>query len=1131
MKNQFLDFLSSGVPVIFDGAMGTQIQKFSLPEECFQGAPGCNEILNLSSPKTIIAVHEEYLNAGVNVIETNTFGASRPKLEQYGLGAKVYEINKAAASIARQAADQYKSKQAVFVCGSMGPTGYLPSSRDESLGKITFDQLTEIFQEQAEGLLDGGVDILLIETSQDLLEARAAMIGIKRLLERKGVFVPIQVQITIDSTGRMLLGSGIDSFLGTISGIGPSVVGLNCGTGPSEILPYLKKLLELSPFPVSALPNAGVPRNVDGNAVYNMSPEDFAEALVPLVTEHGLEIVGGCCGTTPDHIAQLAKKLKGKKVARRKKPESFCWLSTSIGGIDLESAKKPLIIGERLNTQGSRKTKELVFAEDFEELSQIALEQKAAGAAVLDLCVAITEKDNEAEIMGKLVRHLSDRIETPFCIDSTDPSVLLTALKSNPGSVMLNSINLEDGGVKAEKILQLAKEFGCPVIALTIDEKGMARTVERKLSVARRLRDLACVKYGLPEHFLYIDTLVFTLATGDPESADAAVQSLEAIRRIKQEMPGVRTIMGVSNVSFGLKPGVRRILNQMLLTHAVDAGLYAAIFNPLHLEDPAKYDVKKKQLVEDLLFNKKTDALQALISHFETEESGKQKAAEPVIKEKKLSPEERLHKSILNRDRRNLSEILETLLKTSDAREILNKILLPAMAEVGEKMSKGEMILPFVLQAAEVMKEAVSILETHLSGEDSAVKGKIVLATVYGDVHDIGKNLVGSILKNQGFNIIDLGKSVPVETIVDTVRREKPDAVGLSALLVTTSRQMARCAEVLKNEGFSVPLLVGGAAINKEFAERIAKLEDGSTYPGGIFYARDAFEASRILDSLSSGNPQENRGKAEKETVEVKVNNCVEPAEPIEYGPHLEPPFWGTGDMLVWNPSNLLDTLDTERLFKAEWRGGKLDQSKYAEAVKNQFQPAFDSIKKEILDLGLLEPRGFYGFFPVITEDRKVILLDPGNFHTELASFDFPRMPRKKCRSIADYFSPDGDLIGLQVVTLGSKLGERCREYFQKEEKYSYGYFLHSLGSMVVENLAERVTSEIRHGLGLEAKTGRRYSFGYPGLPPLEEQKKLFELMGIEERLGIHLTPGFQMDPEHSTLAIFVHHPQAEYMI
>lgn len=1130
--NLYIDLLQKGVPIIFDGAFGTQIQKSNISPESFQSAPGCNEILNLTCPDKMIAIHNDYLIAGANAIETNTFGGSRAKLKEYGLQDRVYEINRAAAQNARKAVESFSTDRPLFVAGSMGPTGFLPSSKDKNLAGAGYDELANIFEEQALGLLDGGVDVFLIETSQDLLEVRAAIAGIKRLLIKKNRFVPVQVQITIDNTGRMLLGSGIESFLGAVTALSPSVIGFNCGMGPVEMLPTLKRLLELSPIPVSALPNAGMPQNIDGKAVYAMTPEDFAEVLLPVVTEIGLEVVGGCCGTNPDHIAALAKVLKGKKVARRAVRDSkSCWLSTGIGGLDLEKIKSPRIIGERLNTQGSKKTKELILEKNYDELLQVANEQSASGSALLDVCVAISEQDSEIPTMQNFVSFLSDRTVTPLCIDSTEPSVMAAALKVNPGSVMLNSINLEYDKEKARKVLSMARDFGCPVVALTIDDEGMAKTLERKIDLAKKLYDLACKEFGLPEHYLYIDPLVFTLATGDPETANAAICSLQALQKIKKEIPGVRTVMGVSNVSFGLKPKARRILNNVMLYHAAKAGLDAAIFNPLHIDNPELYEKDVLNSAEDLLFNRKTDALATFVEFFEKqtpEETSKRKTAV------ELSFQARLRNAVLFRDRRDLGNIIESLQKQMPAQDILNNVLLPAMNEVGQKMSTGEMILPFVLQAAEIMKEAVKILEPSLKGASGATKGKMVLATVFGDVHDIGKNLVGSILANQGFDIIDLGKQVPLSSIVEAVKREKPDAVGLSALLVTTSKQMAQCVEEFDKLNWNIPILIGGAAVNKEFASRIEVLQDNRSYNGGVYYAKDAFEASKILEQISAkkGNVKKSAGfKSNCQVGDTASGDGKKKGEPLEYGPHIEPPFWGTTEILVWEPQKLLDGLNKERLFKAGWGGGKLSESEYAHVKETQFEVAFNALREEILTKDLLDPRGFYGFFPVITIGEEVILIDPDDFHSELTSFHFPRMKKSGNRSIADYFCAEGDLIGVQIVTIGARLGDRCRDYFQKEDKYSYGFFLNSLGNMLVEDLAEKITVEMRRGLGLSANTGRRYSFGYPALPPLEEQKHLFDLMVIEDRLDIHLTSGFQMEPEHSTLGIFVHHPRSEFLI
>jgi len=1132
MGLKYTDFVKGEKPVVFDGAFGTQIQKANFPEEFFQSVPGCNEILNLSRPEQITSLHTEYLKAGAQVIETNTFTASRPKLFEYGLADKVYEINKAGARAACKACENFKSDIPLFVCGTMGPTGYLPSSSDPALSSITFSELADIYEEQARGLMDGGADILLIETAQDLLEVRAAVFGIKRLFAKTTKVLPFQIQITVDASGRMLLGSTIESFLGSVCSLGPSVIGINCGTGPEQMRKSIEKLLKLSPFPVSMLPNAGIPHNVNGKAEYRMKPQEFAEKIAAIVAEKGLSVTGGCCGTTPEHISALVKMLKEIKSAKRYYIGNTCWLSTGIGGLDLEKQSSPVIIGERLNAQGSRKTKEFVLAQDYDELTAIAFEQKNAGCSLLDLCVAVNEQDNEAAVMKNLVSHLSERINRPFCIDTTEPAVLEKALQSSPGSVMINSINLEHRGEKARRILKIASDFGCPVIALTIDDDGVAKTVAKKVELAKSLRELVCGEFDIQEHYLYIDPLVFTLATGEPQSADSALKSIEAIEKISELMPQVRTVMGVSNVSFGLKPKARRILNNLMLYHAAKAGLRAAIFNPLHLDDIKEYDSNIRQAAEDLLFNRNVDALSKYVQLFENVNIGSPNKS--VKNEQNLSDEQKLQNAVLNRDRRGLQQIIGNLLVNKSPDSVLNQILLPAMSEVGDRMASGDMILPFVLQAAEIMKEAVSILEPHMK-DDSKIncKGKIVLATVYGDVHDIGKNLVGSILRNQGFEIIDLGKQVPIDNVVEAVKKEKPDAVGLSALLVTTSREMAKCVEVFQNQNISIPVLVGGAAVNKKFAQRISALPGGQLYSGGVYYAKDAFEATRVLESLkNSENHKDGKNDRRKKPVNGKANrsDCKHSSKQLSYGPHIEPPFWGTGEILAWEPQNLLDTIDKEKLFKAQWGGGNLSPEQFANARLNQFEPAFKELGKQIIESQLINPHGLYGYFPVITDNELLIILDPADFHSELAAFHFPRMERSGCISLADYFKPDGDIIGIQVVTIGKKLGDKTRDLFNKDDKYSWGFFLNGIGNAIVELMADRVSAEICRGIGLQPGSGRRYSFGYAGMPSLEEQKKLFELMGVEERLNISLTSGFQMDPEHSTMGIFVHHPQAQYL-
>jgi len=1127
-NHPYIEMLKSRTPVIFDGAMGTQIQEFGVRQEDFRGHAGCNEILNLSRPDVIKEIHKSYLQAGANVIETNTFGANRTKLAEYGLGASVAKINMAAAQIGRAAVSEARCTHACLVCGTMGPTGLLLSSSGGGRKKLNFDETAALYREQAAALLDGGADILLLETMQDLLELRAAATGIRKLLDERGARVPLQAHATVDASGHMLLGSDIKAYCGAIVNLGIDVAGINCSTGPHEMKRHVQELLKLSSLPVCMMPNAGMPDNVDGKAVYSMAPGEFCDVMGPLVMEEGLGVVGGCCGTTPEHIRTLAAFLSGKKAAvRTVAPAAFC--ATGISGRDLEQEKKPIIIGERLNAQGSKKTKELVLSKNFDELYQIARSQIEKGCGLLDICVAVSERDDERDTMVGLVTFLSERVAVPFSVDSTEPAVIEAALKACPGPALINSINLEAGGRRARAVLALAKEFGCPVIALTIDDSGMAKTVAKKLEIARRIRDLACGEYLLPEHFLYLDPLTFTLATGDAESADAAKTSLEALFRIKEEMPGTRTVMGISNVSYGLSPASRRVLNNVMLHCAAQAGLDAAIFNPLHIDNVEIYGPAVREKADNLLFNRSPQALADFIALFDNKKTG---AADPNRAQEKpaFSPEEQLRDRIINRDRRDLAALINTLLAKHGPQAVLDEILLPAMALVGEKMDKGEMILPFVLQAAEVMKEALSILEPHLASRNIAQRGTIVLATVYGDVHDIGKNLVATILKNQGYRVVDLGKQVTAKDIIEAVKRENPDALGLSALLVTTSREMSVCVAALDKEGIGVPVLIGGAAVNRDFAARVSRLESGARYAGGVWYAKDAFEASKVLDGLKRKAPVALSEKPATlpETQGITVVGGAEPV-PLEHPEIVTPQFFGTSQVLRWDAQPLMSAIDTARLFKGYFGGGNLGPAAFMESSEKEFGPAFELLKKDILANNLLDAAGLYGIFPVYSDDAELFILDPEDYHSSLAEFVLPRVDRKKNRSVADYFRAEGDVIAVQIVTIGKAIDEQCRDYLTRESKYSLGFYLNALANYLTEQLANKVTAEIRRAFFIPAGRGRRYSFGYPGLPGVEEQAKLFEILSVEERLGVSLTAGFQMVPEHSTMGIFVHHPEAEY--
>lgn len=1123
------DMIETRRPIIYDGAMGTELQKAGITDADYQGHSGCVEILNLTRADIVGEVHGRYLDAGAHVIETNTFGGSRYKLAEYGLGERTEEINRAAASIARKKAGEVCGRPA-FVSGSIGPTGYLLSGGQSDTPP--FEDFVEVFSLQARALIEGGVDIILLETMQDLLELRAALIGARQVIGRAGRPICLQVQVTMDAAGHMLMGSNIDAFLGCAANYCPDIIGLNCSTGPAEMMPRIKELLQKAPCAVSMIPNAGMPENVDGNAVYTMEPAQFASSLSGMVEKLGVAVVGGCCGTSPSHIGALVTALRGKTVAERKVADPVPHIGTGISGTTLQRQGTPFIIGERLNTQGSRKTKELVLANAWDDLYFLAQEQESKCSRVLDLCVAVNERDDEVETMAHLVTFLSQRCTTGFCLDSTDPEVFASTLPKSPGSVLVNSINLENGARKARRILELASRYVCPVIALPIDDEGMAKSLERKIELCEKLIDLACGEFSLPHSFLFIDPLVFTLATGDPESADAAVESLKALEYIRKRWPDVQTVMGVSNVSFGLKARARRVMNNIMLDLAAEAGLSAAIFNPLHRDDVRSYDPQVRETAKDLLLNRREDALARYIQIFEDQKEKKGEAKQTGGELTDLSADKRLHEMVLRRDKRQLKPAIEQLLQDHEPESILNEILLPAMAEVGEKMATGELILPFVLQSAEVMQDALGILEPHLQSGDRKHKGSIILATVYGDIHDIGKNLVGSILKNQGYKVIDLGKQVPVEKIIQTVKDERPDAVGLSALLVTTSREMARCVAALHENNISLPVLIGGAAVNSSFAERIELLEDGQSYPGGVYYARDAFEASSVLEKnkQDAGKKTSSQIKAVKGESTRGKKDGLKAIPEVESGEMLSPPFYGASDLLTWSTEDLLSSIDKTRLFKGHWRGGNLDSDVFKRTVETEFEPVFDSLCEEIISRDLVQARAVYGFFPVFTEDEVLVVLDPGDFHTELASFRFPRVERKGGRSIADYFYPHGDIIAVQGVTIGAGLGQRAADYFQKEDRYSRGFYLNALGSFLTENLAVRVSREIQRALFLGEERGKRYSFGYTGMPGLEEQETLFTLLSIEERLGITLTAGFQMEPEHSTVGIYVHNPQAEYM-
>ena len=777
---------------------------------------------------------------------------------------RVVEINRAAAALARGVADKFATAERPrFVAGSIGPSGLLPSTSDPTLGNITYAELASVFQEQAQGLIEGGVDVLLVETSQDILEVKAQVAGIRRALQQLNVKLPIQAQVTLDTSERMLLGTDIAAAMTILESLRVDVIGLNCSTGPEHMRQPVRYLCENSRLPISVIPNAGIPLNENGRAVYPLTPEALAEAHEEFVTKLGVNVVGGCCGTTPEHLRQVVDRVWGKQPAARH-VRYVPRVASAMTAFNMVQDPAPTLIGERVNSQGSRVVKRQLLADDYEGVVAVGRAQAESGAHLLDVCVALTERQDEVEQMRRLVKLLAQSVETPLVIDSTEADVVQAALEAYPGRATVNSIHLENGLQKIAAVVPPIVQHGAAVIALTIDEEGMAKTAQRKLDVARRIHGIVTRDYGLEPQALIFDDLTFTLATGDEEFRRSAVETIEGIRLIKAELPGVHTSLGVSNVSFGLARPARAVLNSVFLHHCVEAGLDMAIVNPAHIKPYAEIAEAERGLADDLIFDRRADALARFIAHFENASVQEEEAADPTAG---MAPEQAIHWKILHRKKEDIEIFIDEAVKArargradgslNDAGvAVLNECLLPAMKEVGDKFGAGELILPFVLQSAEVMKRAVARLETYLDKLEGQTKGKIVIATVFGDVHDIGKSLVYTILTNNGYTVFDLGKQVPINTIIEKAVEVNADAIGLSALLVSTSKQMPACVQELYKRGLNYPVLIGGAAINPSFG-RMASFVNQETqelYGPGVYYCKDAFEGLETVDALQ--NPQ-----------------------------------------------------------------------------------------------------------------------------------------------------------------------------------------------------------------------------------------------------------------------------------
>jgi 5-methyltetrahydrofolate--homocysteine methyltransferase len=1128
--------------VVFDGGMGATLEQFDLTQEDYGGLEGkCHEALVLNRPDVIEGVHTSMLEAGAEVVETDSFQGSRLKLEEWGLGEHTHEVNLKAAQIARKAAGEDR-----FVAGSIGPTGFLPASDDPTLGDISFRKLAEVFAEQAKGLVEGGADLIIIETAQDILEVKAAIFGARDAFAEAGRTLPIQTSVSLlPQGGKMLLGTDIQAVLTTLAALEVDVIGLNCSTGPEDMREAIRFLGENSPLPVHCIPNAGLPlQGPDGETIFPEQPEPLASTLGEFVERYGVGIVGGCCGTTPEHIAAIRERVEGRVPGERPTPGPP-QVSSMMTSTPLVQEPRPTLVGERVNSQGSKKAKELLLADDYDGLVQVAEDQVEGGAHVLDLCVALTERADEDEQMVAVAERVSLTQPAPIQVDSTEPEVIEAALEKIPGRAIVNSINLEAGPDKANRVVPLAKAHGAALIALTIDEVGMAKTAERKVEIATRIRDLACEEHGLDPEVLIFDALTFTLTTGDDEWKPSAVETIEGIRRIKAEIPGVKTSLGVSNVSFGVGQPARAVLNSVFLHHCVEAGLDLAMVNPNHITPYAEISDSERELTDDLVFNRREDALERFIAHFESK--GEEAAEEVGDPTEGMEPEEALHWHILRRKKDGVEEWIDRSNEKIGAVPTLNQVLLPAMKEVGDKFGAGELILPFVLQSAEVMKRAVAQLENYLDRIDGHTKGKVVIATVFGDVHDIGKSLVNTILTNNGYTVVDLGKQVPVETIIEAAVENDADAIGLSALLVSTSKQMPICIQELHQRGLEFPVLIGGAAINRDFGRRTLYpngKESDDVYEPGVFYCKDAFQGLDTMDALIDEEARaalterihaEAKQLREKPivvddsppTTDASVRSVAATDNPIP-----ESPFGGVREVEI-DFDEVYPHLDRHVLFKLHWGGKGVKGEAWRELVEGNgeeegFAPRLERMWRE---QDYLHPRARLGYFPCNSEGNELIVFDPEEPERELERLVFPRQPKHDRICLADFYRPlesgERDVVALQGVTVGPEVTELI-ERLESEGEFAEQLFVHGLGVQAAEGLAEWLHARVRRELGIERDQGRRYSWGYPACPDQSEHEKVWRLLNLEQ-IGMTLSDGFAVTPEQSTVAIVAHHPQAVY--
>ena len=1146
--SEFLKTVAERV-VIYDGAMGTSIQKHNLSVDDYWGNEGCSEILVLSRPDVIRGIHESYLAVGADVVETNTFGATSIVLGEYDLQDKVREINIAAVKLAREAADSFNGSKR-FVAGSIGPTTKLPS-----LNHISWDAMLAAYEEQALALIEGGVDVLLIETSQDLLQTKCAVAAVFDAMQKAGKRLPVTAQVTLEATGSMLLGTEIGAAQTALEAYDIDIIGLNCATGPREMNDAVRFLCHNSTKHISVLPNAGLPQNEGGRAVYKLTPQELADFHHRFVTEYGARIVGGCCGTTPEHIKAVVDKVANATPAQRE-VEPIAAAASAYSAVPLDLDPKPLIVAEEMNTTTRLETfRNLVRTQNYDEILATAKRLVSHGSHMLDLCCAIVGEDEKAYITSVLEK-IATRVPAPVLIDSTEADVIEEALKRVPGKAIINSINLEDGEKRTSKVLPMAKRYGAAVIALTIDEQGMALTADRKVAIAKRIFELATKKYGIRPVDLIFDALTLPISTGQDDYRTAGIETLEGVRRIKEELPEVKTILGVSNISFGLSVYSRQVLNSVFMHEAVNNGLDMAIVNYSKIYPLYKIPQAEVELAKRLIYYDKThgDPLQIYMTHF----SGAKKKEVTAEEVEQLSIEDQLKHLIINGEkaigtasnRRSLEQVLDTALQKYTPLDLINNVLLDGMKTVGELFGARKMQLPSVLDSASVMKQAVAYLEPKMEKSSGSQKGTIVLATVKGDVHDIGKNLVDIILSNNGFRVVNLGIKQAADTIIAAAQREKADAVGLSGLLVKSTLEMKYVLQDLETQKLAFPVICGGAALTRKYVEDDLRRE----YSSSVFYADDAFAGLHIMEDISgNGDKREHRlaeGREVKTFARAQSPAATEESQErsavVGPPPNIpNPPFFGARVRKDFDLPEIFTYLNETALFKNQWQLKTASANDYLRLVEEKYRPVLRDLKKEMIESGWFELKAVYGYWPCNSQGNDVVLYDErGN---EVQRITFPRQRDGRKLSIADFFLPvdDGrrDVIGLSCVTIGERASLETKKLFDAGEFTKYLY-VHGLGVETAEALAEYVHKMMREDLAIagddaarisdlfhQKYRGSRYSFGYPACPNLEDQAKIFTLLKPEENIGVRLTTGFQLEPEQSTSALVVHHPQAKYFV